>query len=954
MTDQQDGTLFFKNTQLVVTWPDGRKETILFDKGAIKVGRGKESSLFVPDDFSSISRLHFEILHEGGDFVITDLNSANGVWINGEKVDKTELQDGDLIKIGLEEYNQIIQFEFQKGNEDLFQFSASSATPKSLEEIGFSQIVPETGPYLKIRLPDGKNYYFPLKSETALVGRAENANLKIPNDYRFVSSRHFLLQYLENKLVIKDLNSTNGTYVNNKLLIPEQQIPLHHNDIIRIGDDNFGISIGFTLVNPEEFQHPDDGFIASAPTMDLQISREITIGRLADNDIHLDAPDVSRRHAKIVLSDGGYLLQDLNSRNGTYVNNELVTAKLLQEDDLIKIGNHLLTFEEGKVTPYQSNGMRIDVEDLSFDYHHRSGDRRVIYDVNFSVLPREFVAIVGGSGAGKTTLLNALIGVRPGIGRVSLNGHNFYEEYEHFRAQLGFVPQNDILHTSLTVEKALEYTAKLRLPASVGKEERDRRISAVLETVSMNTEIIRGNRIGTLSGGQRKRVSIAAELLADPKLIYLDEATSGLDPGLEKKMMHTLRKMADEGRTVVLITHATRNIVQTDHVAFISQGRLVYFGPSQEALDFFEVDEFADIYEKIQRSGESWEEIYQTKKTEQHDQYVKTRLSNAKSLPRMQLPKIQFGVRNFFRQLSVLTQRSINVLLSEPITLLLMLLLLPLTGVLQLIIGSPNILTGDPAILADPVEAAMTIGENYTPFSSMNTFIFVMGLEAVLTGLFVPSNDFVKERSVYLRERMVNLRVLPYLLSKVLIYSLFVVIQVFLYLVILSLGINYPEEGLYFSGVIELFVTLYLTMMAGITFGFIVSAVSRSTEMAIYLLTLLLFFQFFFSGTVFDLRENAFEPLSNFTTTRWSLTALGVTVDMPTIVESTIICSDLPQNPLNPGNSLETVCTHFPEASEAMMLNYQPEMLMSSWLVLVGMSIIFIFITGMLLNNTKA
>ncbi|MEJ2757857.1 MAG: ABC transporter permease, partial [Anaerolineales bacterium] len=419
------------------------------------------------------------------------------------------------------------------------------------------------------------------------------------------------------------------------------------------------------------------------------------------------------------------------------------------------------------------------------------------------------------------------------------------------------------------------------------------------------------------------------------------------------KMMHTLRKMADEGRTIMLITHATDNIVQTDHVAFISQGRLVYFGPSQEALDFFEVEEFADIYEKIQGSGEAWREVYEEKKPEKYHQYVETRLENAKALPQFELPKIRYGINDFFRQMTILTQRSFKVLTSAPVTLVLMLLLLPLTGTLQLIIGSKDILTGNLSIIADPVAAAQTMVEAYTPFAAMNTFIFVMGLEAVLTGLFVPSNDFVKERSVFLRERMVNLRVLPYLLSKVVVYSLFVFIQVVLYLLILSIGIDLPSEGLYLPGVIELFVTLYLTMMAGITFGFIVSAVSQSTEMAIYMLTFLLFFQFFFSGAVFDLRENSFEPMSYMTTTRWSLTALGITVDMPEIVESTILCSDIPVNPLNPAGDTETICSNYPEATDAMMLDYSNDMLVKSWGVLFGMSILFVAITGVILDRTK-
>jgi hypothetical protein len=294
------------------------------------------------------------------------------------------------------------------------------------------------------------------------------------------------------------------------------------------------------------------------------------------------------------------------------------------------------------------------------------------------------------------------------------------------------------------------------------------------------------------------------------------------------------------------------------------------------------------------------------------------------------------------------------VLFSEPVTLMLMLLLLPITGILQLIIGSEDILTGNLAILADPVSAAASMTESYVPFARMNTFIFVMGLEAVLTGLFVPSNDLVKERSIYLRERMVNLRVLPYLLSKGAVYSVFVVVQVFLYLVILSFGIDFPVNGLYMSGVLELFITLYLTMMAGIAFGLIISAVSRSTEMAIYILTMMLFFQFFFSGTVFDLRENSFEPMSYLTTTRWSLTALGVTIDMEEIVGSTILCSDVPNNPLEPSGGTSVLCSNYPEAVDSMMLNYEDSWLLYSWGVLGGMTILFFMVTAVLLERTKA
>jgi hypothetical protein len=166
--------------------------------------------------------------------------------------------------------------------------------------------------------------------------------------------------------------------------------------------------------------------------------------------------------------------------------------------------------------------------------------------------------------------------------------------------------------------------------------------------------------------------------------------------------------------------------------------------------------------------------------------------------------------------------------------------------------------------------------------------------------------------------------------------------------------VNFPERGLYLPGVLEIFLTLFLTMMAGITFGFILSAVSRSTEMAIYLLTMMLFFQFFFAGTVFDLRGNAFEPLSYLSTTRWSLTALGVTIDMPHIVESTILCSDVRENPLDPNSATKTVCQHYPEAADDLLIKYDDDLLLQSWLVLTGMSLLFLTATGILLVRTKS
>jgi len=932
---------------------DGKIQSYPLVDEKTRIGRGKVGNeIAVPEVIQSVSRQHLEIRREIAGYRMIDLGSRNGTLVNGIYAKDIYLRDGDEIKIGQDAEGQQIRIVFQMGSEALLdeiklEDQVATLPPTS----GLNSDAPSDMPYFKIRWQNGSTNYFPIVKDRIIIGRGVEADLRVPENLRFVSGQHAEVQKEAMGYFIRDLNSTNGTLVNNQLLPPDQDFAIGNESIIRIGDDNFGVSIGLTFYNPKETANSVAGFVQAAQATRIEQATMLLIGRLDNCDIVLDSPEVSRRHAMIRQVGDQYFIEDLDSSNGTYLNDEPIKTAQLDEGDLIQISNYRLLFQGGLLVPYQMSGMRLDANNLTRDVKTKNGIRRILDNIDLSILPREFIGLVGGSGAGKSTLLNALIGLRRGDGEVKLNGYDFYKEYESFRAQIGYVPQSDILHTSLTVDKALEYAARLRLPWSLSQDERMRRINAVLDTVSMNTEAIRKTRISNLSGGQRKRVSIAAELLADPKLIFLDEATSGLDPGLEKKMMHTLRRMADEGRTVILITHATDNIVQTDHVAFLSEGKLVYFGPSDEALEFFEVEEFADIYERIDHKGEEWRQIFEEKKPRQHKKYILERQSSMRSITKRALPEVSFGFADFFRQFFVLIQRSLSVLFSDPITLFLMLLLFPVTATLQLVIAKPDILTGNLANLADPVLAAKSMLESYTPFPHTNTFVFVMGLEAVLTGLFVPSNDLVKERSIYLRERMVNLRVLPYLFNKVAIYGVFVVIQVVLYLLILSIGVDFPEKGLYINGTLEIFLTLYLTMMAGISFGLIISAVSKSTEMAIYILTMMLFFQFFFAGAVFDLRGNKFEPMSYFSTTRWSLTALGVTIGMDKIAESTILCNEVPENPLDPNSALKTVCFNYPEAKDDLRLNYENDQLLRSWFVLAGMTVLFLAVTWFLIRQ---
>ena len=278
-------------------------------------------------------------------------------------------------------------------------------------------------------------------------------------------------------------------------------------------------------------------------------------------DIRLRAPVVSRQHATLIPAEPEWTLIDLNSMNGTFVNGERIANPItMHAGDRIQVGPFRLEYlGQGKVQVFQPNrGLRLDGQSVTVEVGSGDNHKRILEDINISCYPQEFVGLVGGSGAGKTTLMKTLSGLLHPHGRVLVEGEDLYQNFDAYRSQIGYVPQDDILHKELSVEQALRYSARLRLPSDIGIQEVEDRVNKVLEQVELSGQ--RSQAIQSLSGGQRKRASIAVELLADPPLFFLDEPTSGLDPGLEKKMMITLRKLASEGKTILLVTHATANI----------------------------------------------------------------------------------------------------------------------------------------------------------------------------------------------------------------------------------------------------------------------------------------------------------------------------------------------------------------------------------------------------------
>ncbi len=744
-----------------------------------------------------------------------------------------------------------------------------SANPPS--SIAGTQLLAASRATLTVRLSDGRTRSLALTRDPLTIGRHPTNQLVI--DVPTISAEHAVVEYRAGVYHLIDRGSRNGTFVNGQRI---DQIDLNDGDLIRLGEPG---SSAVTLT----FRAGQAPHSAALDQFDLAAHDALLIGRANDCDLLLDSPLVSRHHARLERSGPAHSLIDLGSTNGTYVNSQRIDRAELHAGDVVQIGPYRFTYQPGAISQVMSMQRgRLDALHLTrrIDARRGNGGRLILNDVSLSIAPREFVAIVGGSGSGKTTLLNALSGFDPAEGRVLFNGDDYYANFDLYRSLIGYVPQDDIIHRELPVGQALRYAALLRLPGDTTVEEINARIERVLAEVDMDAQA--EQIVGRLSGGQRKRVSISMELLAEPGMFFLDEATSGLDPGLEKKLMYTLRRLADGGRTVALVTHATANIKQCDHVAFIGDGRLVFFGPPGVALEFFGVSEFADIYEAIEDDAAAWEKRF--RESTVYAQYVLPRLANAEGGARATKQPAARSASlapraNAWRQFSILTQRYFELVVRDKVLLTLLLAVMPLLGLLLAIITRPSTLVGEST---QRIQEILASSGSYSVAGEAQVVVMMLALAASLVGMFAASFELVRERAIYRRERMVNLRLRTYLSSKMVVLIGFAALQVLALLVVVALRVQVPFAGIILPGPLELYITLLLTTIVGIMLGLFISAIAANSNSVIYIVLLAVFVQIIFAGVFFEL-PGITRAISFFTPTRWSVEALGSTIDMPTL-----------------------------------------------------------------------
>ncbi|MFB8774170.1 ABC transporter ATP-binding protein/permease [Streptomyces broussonetiae] len=742
-----------------------------------------------------------------------------------------------------------------------------------------------------------------------------------------VSWRHATVSFNGRSWVIEDHGSTNGTFVQGQRI---HQLELGPGTALHLGNATDGPQVSLSgtaaVAQPQQpyaaqgagpgwagqqappqqtpqqppaqqgWQQPQQGAphipqqqglggAAGAPPVygdrspttfhQFSLGRVMRIGRALENDLVVSDLQVSRNHAEFhATPDGRFEIRDLGSHNGTYVNGQPIAkggSQLLGPTDIVGVGHSTFRIVGDRLEEF------VDTGEVSFSARHLTvtvdGGKQILKDVSFGVPEKSLIAVIGPSGSGKSTLLKALTGYRPANqGEVLYDNRDLYKQFAELRQRIGLVPQDDILHKELTVKKALKYAAKLRFPADTTGAEREARIDEVLRELKL--DIHKDKKVTSLSGGQRKRVSVALELLTKPSLIFLDEPTSGLDPGMDRDVMQLLRGLADDGRTVLVVTHSVAELALCDKLLVMAPGGAVaYFGPPEEALNFFGYDSWADVFSAFENYRDyDWAGRW---KGSQHYQMYAADIDavapQAVQMPPMQAirpPKPQ----GWGSQLWTLIRRYVSVIASDK-------------GFMALSVALPAVL-GAVSLLIDPDKGLLPNGANaqgrIVPNGTATTVLLILAVGACFAGAANSVRELIKERVIYERERATGLSRSAYLMSKVIVLGAITMIQGALIGAIGFVTRELPEEGLVLGGavLVELSLPIMMLGFASMMFGLVISALVKTAEKTMPLLVMFAVAQLPFTGCLLILNGAiGVNQLSYLFPSRWAVAAAGATLD---------------------------------------------------------------------------
>ncbi|HVY48201.1 MAG TPA: ATP-binding cassette domain-containing protein [Minicystis sp.] len=671
----------------------------------------------------------------------------------------------------------------------------------------------------------------------------------------------------------------------------------------------------------------------------LAAQRQALVGRTAPADIILPYPQVSVRHASVGrTADGAIAITDLGSTNGTHVRGKRIPANTpvrVEQGEKVFIGPYamILALEGDAIRAYieqdkaEWSGNQVEVEALDLflsvaDRQDTSRERVLLNHVTFKALPGDLIALMGPSGAGKTTLLTVLNGyLRPTTGEVRVNGENLYAIYDALRGSIGYVPQDDIVHPELTVFEAIKYSAQFRLPPDFSDEEIDRRVEQVVKDLGL--EPVKDLEIGkperkVLSGGQRKRVNIALELVTDPALLFLDEPTSGLAADDTVALIDLLAELAKKyGKTILVTIHQpAREEYEKFNLALVLGfgGEMLYFGPSgRPSYDFFgryvaakgvTVDNPRDMFDLLRvreddalaahrfpdrpsarlAASQAWRhEFFQPDNPVYASMYAGARQpgtpSGNTSPSRARVP--------LFRQFRLLVERYAIVKRRDRAGTLILLAQAPIIGVLLALVfanpvKAPNLWCKQFLEIAEATAvehgarasaACLADHARFPKVADLSGAVFFLAIAAIWFGTSNAAREIVSEQAIYRRERMVNLRIFNYVFSKFSLLSLLCVVQctVLLGIVFFALGLGNGNVGAFVS----MLAFMIVTAMCAVAIGLLISTLVVSSEAAMALTPIALIPQVVLGGRMVPMtNKDWLEYVMALMPSRWAFEGL--------------------------------------------------------------------------------
>jgi ABC-type multidrug transport system ATPase subunit len=490
------------------------------------------------------------------------------------------------------------------------------------------------------------------------------------------------------------------------------------------------------------------------------------------------------------------------------------------------------------------------------------GGRRLVSEVSFSARPGSLTAIIGPSGAGKSTLAKLVAGaIAPTTGEVRFAGHDLHAEYAALRHRIGLVPQDDVVHHQLTLDHALRFAAELRLPHASSDERKDA-VARVLEELELTSHA--HARVDRLSGGQRKRASVAMELLTRPCLLILDEPTTGLDPALDRQVMTMLRRLANAGRVVLVVTHCLTYLDVCDQVLFLAPGgRTAYRGPVGEMGTALGTTNWADLFARVAADPDT-----------AHRQFV-TRCRDHEPPPSASRHRGS-GLRptpcRLVHQISTVARRQVRLIAADRGYFLFLAVLPFVLGALTLLVPGHTGLG-----IANP---------RGTDADEPVQIVFLLSIGAVFMGTALTIRDLVGERTIFRREQAVGLSASAYLLAKITVAAVTAAAQTAVLTAIVVIGKGAPTRGAVVAGnqLLELYLTLAATAAVAAILGLALSAAAKSHDQILPMLVISVMLSIVFCGGMIPVTgRTVLDQLSWLMPARWGFAATAATADLRTI-----------------------------------------------------------------------